>query len=69
MNDMEKELNRKVTKLFNGVNVVYEEVYYLDHDVDDETGIIDKEKLVPYYTKDQVNRNMKALKLTYSNSK
>ncbi len=55
-------LTAEVTKYFNGVDVVFEETYYLDYEVNEETGLINKEKKVPHYTKEQTTKNMKALK-------
>jgi DNA-binding XRE family transcriptional regulator len=45
--------------------LTYIERYYLDYEVDEETGIIDREKKVRHYTKEQLNRNLKALKSAY----
>ena len=60
-----KELERKVSKKYQDVKISYKEVYYLDSEVDEKTGIVIKEKQVPYYTKDQVTRNLKSLKSPY----
>lgn len=59
------ELQRNVAKEYKGVTFNYTEVYYLDYEVDEETGMINKNKTVEHYTKDQVDRNMKALKTAY----
>jgi DNA-binding XRE family transcriptional regulator len=59
------ELRRPVKKIFKGIEVSYTEVYYLDSEVNEDNGIINKEKKVRHYTKGQVNRNMKALKSAY----
>lgn len=59
------ELQRSVTKVIRGVKVTYKEVYYLDFEVDEETGMINKDKLVEHYTKDQTSRNLKAQKSAY----
>ena len=59
------ELKRSVEKEFKGVSIAYEEVYYLDYEVDEDTGIINRTKLVPHYTKDQMTRNMKAMRSAY----
>ena len=40
-------------------------MYYLDYEVNEDTGIINKKKKVKHYTKNQINRNMKALKSVY----
>lgn len=59
------ELQRSVEKIVKGVKITYNEVYYLDHEVDEDTGMINKDKLVEHYTKDQTTRNLKALKSAY----
>lgn len=63
------ELQRSVDKIFKGTKLTFVEVYYLDNDVDEDTGIINKDKKVRHYTKEQINRNMKALKSAYLISK
>lgn len=60
-----KELRETVQQIYKNIELSYEEVYYLDDEVDEETGTINKGKKVKYYTKEQVNRNMKALKNAY----
>lgn len=42
----------------------YTQVYYLDYEVDENTGMTN-EKLVKHYTKNQMDRNLKALKSAY----
>ncbi len=59
------ELQRTVNKVIKGVKLSYNEVYYLDFEVDENTGMINKNKLVEHYTKEQTTRNMKALKSAY----
>jgi DNA-binding transcriptional regulator YiaG len=59
------ELQRLVTKKIKGVKVTYNEVYYLDFEVDEETGMVNKSQLVEHYTKEQVRRNLKAQKSAY----
>ncbi len=59
------ELRRPVKKIFKDIELSYTEVYYLDSEVNEDNGIINKEKKVRHYTKGQVNRNMKALKSAY----
>lgn len=59
------ELQDSVEKIFKGIKLEYTEVYYLDYEVNEDTGIINKEKKVKYYTKNQIDRNMKALKNAY----
>ncbi len=60
-----KELKRRVTKKYNDIKLSYEEVYYLDEEVDENTGMVVQENFVPYYTKDQTSRNLKSLKNAY----
>ena len=59
------ELQRLVNKEFKGVKFNYNEVYYLDFEVNEDTGSINKNKLVEHFTKDQVDRNMKSLKSAF----
>jgi len=59
------ELQRNVTKETNGVKFSYSEVYYLDFEVDENTGMVSNDVSVEYFTKDQVERNMKAMKAAY----
>ncbi len=58
-----EEVRRTVEKIYKGVKVSYTEVFYWDYDVNEETGIRDKNKLARFCTKEQVNRNIKALKM------
>lgn len=59
------ELEKEVTKEFKGFHLTYKEVFYLDYEVNEDTGMIHKTKKVKHYTKNQVSRNMKALKSAY----
>ena len=59
------ELQRPVEKVYKGLKLAYMESYYLDDEVDEDTGIINKGKKAIHYTKEQINRNMKALKSAY----
>ena len=59
------ELRNMVNKKFKGLNLEYEEVYYLDYEVNEDTGLINRNKKVTNYTKNQIERNMKALKNSY----
>ena len=59
------ELQRTVTKKYKGVTLSYTEVYYLDYEVDDENGMINKGHKVEFYTKGQVERNLISLKNSY----
>ena len=64
-NKLTSELRRTVKKTFKGMKLSYNEVYYLDYEVNEDTGIINKEEKTRHYTKEQTNRNMKALKSAY----
>lgn len=57
-----EEVKRSIVKDFYGVKIHYDEVYYLDYEVNEDTGKINRSKKVKYYTKDQVNRNLIFLK-------
>ena len=59
-----EELHETVKKNYKGLKLSYVEAYYLDYEVNEDTGMINKEKKVKH-TKNQVNRNMKALKSAY----
>lgn len=60
-----EELQKEVIKEFKGYSLKYTKVYYLDHYVDEFTGKIDRSKSAEYCTKNQMNRNLKALKNAY----
>src|SRR6056297_1352843 len=64
-NEPTVELRETVNKKFKGLELSFEEVYCLDYKVDEETGMIDKSEKVKHYTREQMNRNMKALKSAY----
>ncbi len=64
-NKLTVELKETVEKEFKGLKLSFEEVFYLDYKVNEDTGIVDKTKKVKHYTKDQMNRNLKALKSAY----
>jgi len=59
------EQKRSLTKEFDGLTFCYDEVYYLDYEVDENTGVINKSKLVNHYTGEQTTRNLKAMKSAY----
>ena len=59
------ELQRTVTEVREGIQLSYNEVYYLDYEVNEDTGMIDKNKQTEYYTKEQVTRNLKSMKSAY----
>lgn len=54
-----------IEKIYKGIKLEYTEAYYLDYEVNEDTGKINKGKKVKYYTKNQIDRNMKALKNAY----
>ena len=64
-NELTVELRESAKKMYKNLELSYEDVYYLDYEVDEDTGMINKNKKVKHYTKDQVTRNMKALKCAY----
>lgn len=64
-NELTVELRETVKKIYKDLDLSYEEVYYLDFEVDEETGMINTNKKVKHYTKDQVTRNLKALRSAY----
>ncbi len=64
-NEPTDELHGVVNKVFKGLKLEYDEVFYLDYEVDEETGVINKGKLVKHYAKNQMERNMKSLKNAY----
>lgn len=59
------ELQEIVEKVYKGVKLQYNEVYYLDYIVDEDTGLINKDVKEKNYTKNQMERNIKALKNGY----
>lgn len=56
------ELNMLVYKKFKKFNLIYNEYYYLDYDINELTGLININKKVKYYTKAQVNKNLISIK-------
>lgn len=63
------ELQGIVEKVYKGVKLQYNEVYYLDYIVDEETGMISNDVKEKHYTKSQMERNIKALKNSYNIAK
>jgi DNA-binding transcriptional regulator YiaG len=59
------ELVESVKEIYKGISLVYDEFYYLEYEVDEDTGRINKDKKVRHYTKNQVERNLKSLKSAY----
>ena len=68
-NNPTNELQRIAKRNINGIKFQFKEVYYLDYDVDEKTGMINKNQMAVFYTSNQVSRNMKALKSSYLISK
>lgn len=64
-NEPSDELHETVYQNYKDLELVYDEVYYLDFEVDEDTGVINKNKLVKHYTRNQMERNMKFLKNAY----
>lgn len=60
-----EELQGIVNKVYRGNNLQYNEVYSLDYIVDENTGLIDKNVKEKHYTKNQMDRNIKAMKSAY----
>jgi DNA-binding transcriptional regulator YiaG len=60
-----EELTTVVEKLYKGIRLKYTEVYYLDFSVNEETENVDKNLKEKYFTKTQMERNMKAIKNAY----
>ena len=65
-NEVTEELRETVKTTHKGVVCVYDRLYCLDYEVNEYTGKINREKKARFCTKDQVNRNLKALKNAYS---
>jgi hypothetical protein len=57
------------TKTYKGVTYTYEEWYHKDFHVDENTGIIDYQKLEKNYTIDQLDHCLKASKEAYYKAK
>jgi len=63
-----KQLYEVVRRNYKGVDVEYVSCYYLDHSVDENTGIIDNTKLDKFYTMEQSSYDIKAFKDAYQNA-
>lgn len=63
------ELNSVVEKFYKGTKLKYPEVFYLDYVVDENTGLVSEDIKDKCYTKNQMERNVKALKNAYLISK
>ena len=68
-NKITNELQAITHKKYKDLNLEYIEVFYLDHEVDEDSGLINRDKTAKHYTKNQIDRNMKALKNAYHISK
>jgi DNA-binding transcriptional regulator YiaG len=64
-NEVTDELKETVEKIHKGFKLVYDKFYYLDYEVDEDTGMINREKKAKFCTKNQVGRNLKAFKSAY----
>ena len=64
-NNPTDEITSTTKKIFRDIKLEYPEVYYMDYDVDEETGLINKDLKVKHFTKSQIERNIKALKNAY----
>ena len=64
-NSATDELHEVVEKVYKGIQLHYNEVFYLDNSVDENTGLISEEVKDKHYTKNQMERNIKALKNAY----
>ena len=61
-NSTTDELYALVEKEYKGIQLKFNEAFYLDYSVDENTGLINKETKEKHYTKNQMERNIKALK-------
>ena len=64
-NEVTDELKETVERTHKGFKLVYDKFYYLDYEVDEDTGMINREKKAKFCTKSQVSRNLKAFKSAY----
>ncbi len=64
-NEVTEELRETVKTTHKGVVCVYDRLYYLDYEVNEYTGKINREKKAKFCTKNQVSRNLKAVKEAY----
>lgn len=65
-NQTTDELRRNVVQQHKGLSLQFEEVYYLDFEVDEETGMVNRNQLAPHFTSAQMERNLKSLKSAYN---
>lgn len=59
------ELQTTVDIVYKELTLQYNEVYYLDYIVNEDTGMINKDVLEKHYTKSQMDRNLKTVKNAY----
>lgn len=59
------ELQTTVDIVYKGVTLRCNEVYYLDYIVNEDTRMINKDVQEKHYTKNQMDRNLRALKNAY----
>lgn len=64
-NGLTEELKETVERVHKGILCVYDKYYYLDYDVNEYTGKINRKKKAKFCTKNQVERNLKAVKEAY----
>lgn len=64
-NSTTDELYDVVEKVYKGIQLQYNESFYLDYIVDEDTGLISNDLKDKHYTKNQMDRNIKALKNAY----
>lgn len=62
------EIIETAEKLFKGIKLKFSEAFYYDYEVDENSGMIST-TLSKHYTKNQMERNLKALKNAYLISK
>jgi|GEM_PF-476393 DNA-binding transcriptional regulator YiaG len=68
-NKITEELQATAYKKYKGLNLDYIEVFYVDYEVNEDTGLINRDKTTKHYTKKQIERNIKALKNAYNIAK
>jgi hypothetical protein len=63
-NHLTDELHGITYKMHKGLKLEYTEVFYLDYDVDKNTGLVNRNKTSKHCTKSQADRTVKVLKNT-----
>ena len=63
------ELQTIVDMVYRGVMLQYNEVYYLDYIVDENTGMINYDTQEKNYTTNQMEQNLRTLKNAYNIAK